>query len=185
MSQSLMFLRKTEGIAAELSCLYLSLKGYWLWFFLRVLSSKTKPSRPLGAVLPASKGHCQFCMLILCDCSLINLQLCRASFAHTDIQKTSFVLNMVMGIVVRWKELLFWFECLISSVLFQTLGHASFFEWRFSLCLINSEAVYTSVNLKGLDFSINHGAQLVSQLLQNRKQNQILHWLLWLYYKYP
>lgn len=38
--------------------------------------------------------------------------------------------------------------------------------------IINSEAVYISLNLKGLDFSINHGIQLVSQLLQNRKQNQ-------------
>lgn len=38
--------------------------------------------------------------------------------------------------------------------------------------IINSEAVYTSLNLKGLDFSINHGIQQVSQLLQNRKQNQ-------------
>lgn len=41
--------------------------------------------------------------------------------------------------------------------------------------IINSEAVYTSLNLKGLDFSINHGTQLASQLLQNRKQNQTLH----------
>lgn len=38
--------------------------------------------------------------------------------------------------------------------------------------IINSEAMYTSLNLKGLDFSINHGRQPFSQLLQNRKQNQ-------------
>lgn len=41
--------------------------------------------------------------------------------------------------------------------------------------IINSEAVYTLLNLKGLDFSINHRRQLVPQLLQNRKQNQTLH----------
>lgn len=115
MSHSLALLWNIERIVADLSCLYLTLKDYWLWFCLSILSSKTKPSRPLGAVLPASKGHCQFCMLMLCDCSLINLQLCRDSFAHTDIQETSFVLNMAMGFV-RWKELLFWFEYLISSV---------------------------------------------------------------------